>query len=264
MSTYNDQESNAIAFSFVDAHSHVDRYGDNLDTVLSEIKARRILTISNSMDVASYKRNLEIATKCSLAIPAFGIHPWMAPQYVDKLAELDEHIDSAPVLGETGLDHHFVEDTSQYPAQMKVFEHLLAASAKQRKPICLHTKGAESEVVELINKYKPERVVVHWYSGPLRELDELIALGAYFTAGVEVLHSKNIKEIARRIPNDRLLTETDNPGGWEWLTGEPGMPRLVLDVIAELARLRGAEQGFIAKLVSGNCLRLLDRDPCSG
>ena len=93
---------------FIDAHSHVDRYDlvdeQALGSALAEITQHRILTISNSMDLPSYKRNLEISEMCSLVLPTFGVHPWNAPEYANRLDDLSKAIEQSPMIGEIGLD----------------------------------------------------------------------------------------------------------------------------------------------------------------
>ena len=146
----------------IDAHSHVDRYDlvDEcaLESALAEITQHRILTISNSMDLPSYKRNLEISEMCSLVLPTFGVHPWNAPEYADRLDDLSEAIEQSPMIGEIGLDHYFIQDTSTYPAQRKVLEFFLGAAREQEKITNLHTKGAEREVLGVIG-VKPSFLV---------------------------------------------------------------------------------------------------------
>jgi TatD DNase family protein len=82
----------------IDAHSHVDRYGlvheHALQSALAEIAQHRILTISNSMDLPSYRRNLEISEECDLVLPVFGVHPWNAPEYANRLQDLSEAVEA--------------------------------------------------------------------------------------------------------------------------------------------------------------------------
>ncbi len=103
---------------FIDTHSHVDRYDlvdeQALGSALAEITQHRILTISNSMDLPSYERNLEIGKMCSLVLPTFGVHPWNATEYANRLEDLSEAIEQSPMIGEIGLDHFFVKDTSTH------------------------------------------------------------------------------------------------------------------------------------------------------
>lgn len=246
---------------WIDAHAHLDHYGDALPAALDEIAQHRILTFSVSMDVESYQRAQTIVRGHPYVLATFGIHPWEAPRFADDLSALDAWIAGSPLLGEIGLDTYWVEDPAAYPAQRRVFEYFLAAARAQDKIVNLHTKGAEREVLDLLRRYRVRRAIVHWYSGPLDVLDELIAWGAYFTVGVEVLHSDLIRAIARRIPAEQLLTETDNPGGWEWLAGEVGMPRLVLDVMRALAELRRTDEITLAAQLRANLVRLVGDDP---
>ncbi len=249
---------------FIDAHSHIDRYDlideQALGSALAEITQHKILTISNSLDLPSYKRNLEIGEMCNLVAPTFGVHPWNAPAYADRLDDLHEAIEQSPMIGEIGLDHHFVQDTRAYPAQRKVIEFFLGAAREQKKIVNVHTKGAEGEVLELLDQYDIPRVIVHWYSGPLDIFRNMAARGVYFTVGVEVLYSEHLQAIAREIPSRQLLTETDNPGGPKGFIGKPGMPGLVRDVVQGVAKARRTTAESIMQTVQANFLELMGDD----
>ena len=142
-----------------------------------------------------------------------------------------------------------------------MLEFFLRAARVQDKIINLHTKGAEREILELLDQYGIPRVIVHWYSGPLEMFRELVARGVYFTVGIEVLHSEHILAIAQEIPLGQLLTETDNPGGPKEYIGKPGMPALVRDVVQGLAEARGATTESIRQAVQANLLELTREDP---
>jgi len=246
---------------WIDAHAHLDHYGDALDAALDAIERHRIVTISVSMDPDSYRAAKAIAGRSALVLATFGVHPWEAHKLSGDLGALDEAIAESPMLGEIGLDFHWVRDADSYSAQRRVFAYFLAAARDQDKIVNLHTKGAEREVLDQLQRHDIRRAIVHWYSGPRDVLDDLIAFGAYFTVGVEVMRSKHIQAIARHIPADRLLTETDNPGGWEWFTGKIGMPELLLDTAQTLARVRGMTVEALRETVRANFLRLAGDDP---
>lgn len=244
----------------IDAHAHVDRYGDDLENVLSEIESESILTVSVSMDLPSWERNREIAGRSRLVVPAFGIHPWNAADYVRRLEEIAPAISSAAMIGEIGLDHHFVEDPAAYPAQQQVLEFFLEAASEQDKIVNLHTMGAEAAVLHLLSSSGVERAIVHWYAGPLEPFHGLVDRGVFFTVGVGILGCQYVRTIAREIPSDLLLTETDNPGGLEWLTGTPGSPRSINDVVSTLAGVRGVTSEDIVRTVEANFRRLIEGD----
>jgi TatD DNase family protein len=248
----------------IDAHAHLDRYVDpvnRLDDAMDEIERHGILTVANAMDLPAYERTVEIAGDCDLAVPIFGVHPWRAPQYADRLDDLRQPTARSAMLGEIGLDHGFVEDENAYPAQRKVLEFFLAAASEQDKVVHLHTKGAEAEVLELLDRYEVRRALVHWYSGPLDLLQDFVARGVYLTVGVEVLYSDHIVTIAREVPPDLLLTETDNPGGPRQYIGGWGMPSLICDVVRGLAEVRGISEDALVDAVQANFLRLIEDDP---
>ncbi|MBW2092955.1 MAG: TatD family hydrolase, partial [Deltaproteobacteria bacterium] len=209
----------------------------------------------------SYQKNLKIGRMCDLVLPIFGVHPWNAPGHVDHLDDLKEAIDRSPILGEIGLDYHFVKDTSQYPAQRRVFEFFLAEASKQDKIVNLHTKGAEKDVLQLLEQYDIKKALIHWYSGPFDIFRELAARGAYFTVNTAVLQSEHIRKIAREISSDHLLTETDSPGGPRMSTGEAGTPVQVKEVVKALADLRHTVVEDIIQTVQRNFQRLIQGDP---
>jgi len=245
----------------IDAHAHLNLYGEDLDQALLELEDLSIFTVTNSMDPDSYGKNLEIAGRSDLVLATFGVHPWNAPLYVDRLEELNDPALTSPALGEIGLDRRFVEDESQYPAQEAVFEFLLAAARDRNQLVTLHTSGAEETVLGLLDLYGIERAIVHWYSGPVETFRELVERGTYFTFGPEVAVSEHIRALAREVPVGLLLTETDNPGGPKWLTGEPGRPHLIRDVVGALAEIRETSPGEIERTVEENFRRLVLGDP---
>ena len=244
----------------IDAHSHLDHYDDPKEA-LARIERRRILTLANSMDPASYERNLALAEECPFVLPSFGIHPRRAPEHVDHLADLGPLMEQSPMLGELGLDFHWVRDKDAYPHQIRVFEFLVREAADQNKIVNLHTKGAERRILDTLRGFGATRAIIHWYSGPMDVLDEMIAEGYLFTVGVEVLYSEKIQAVACAVPHRQLLSETDNPGGNRWLTGEAAPPDIIADVVAAVARLKGLPPEKMEAVVQANFLRLIDGDP---
>jgi TatD DNase family protein len=244
----------------IDAHVHLDRYGDRLSDALREIAQEKIFTVATAMDAASYAKLKAIAESSPLIVPTFGVHPKRAPQYAACLKDLSPLIEESPAIGEIGLDFHWEKDTSTYPSQRKVLEYFFAAAREQNKFVNLHTKGGEKEILQLLERYQIQRAIIHWYSGPMDIFGAMVQYGAYFTVGVEVLYSEHIKAIARALPDRLLLTETDNPGGLKWLRGVIGMPKDLGKVIETLAQLRNSTAASIRRTVHANFMRLIEND----
>jgi TatD DNase family protein len=243
---------------FVDAHAHLDKYDDQeIGHVVKTIEQERILTISVSVDEASYTRTERIAQRSELIIPAFGIHPSEAQRFADTLPRLQHYADRSPIIGEIGLDYRLVTDDTLYPAQRRVFAWFLEHAKGQNKPISVHCVGAERDTAAMIVEHGVERVIIHWYSGPLDVLDEMIDAGFSFSIGIEVMHSDHMRTITAAIPDRQLLTETDNPGGPQWLTGSWGYPHFIGDGVNKIAVVRGVHRDDLRAMVHDNMARII-------
>lgn len=248
----------------IDTHSHLDRYllgrfGGEIEPILRQIEEHRILTISNSMDPSSYRTNCRIAKNSEYVIPAFGIHPWNAHHYLNKTGLIRKLISMTDVVGEIGLDYFCVKDRDKYPAQKKILNLFLSES--KDKILSLHTKGAEEDVLDLLRKHGNKGVIIHWFSGSLDVLDEMIREGYYFSVVPEVKFSDHMQTILKKIPIAQILTETDNPGGPEGYMGGKGMPVLIESAIEGIARTKGKSPAQVERIVQDNFARLIEPLP---
>jgi len=245
---------------FIDAHAHLDKYDSELPAIIGEIEANEIFTLSVSMDVESYVKSKKLDSKCKWILSTFGIHPWNAPTVHKKLQSLDALIADSPVIGEIGLDYHFVKEPEQYGPQQDVFEYFVRKGVSQNKILNIHSTGAEADVDSVLGNLNARRAIVHWYSGPLDILKKLNDKGVYITVGVEVLTNPHTQAVAKAVPAGLLLTETDNPGGYRWLTGTVGMPLLIKSVVEKLSELRGWNPDQTREMIFENFLRLAGAD----
>lgn len=260
--TITDQNQRKV---LIDAHAHLDKYGDDeVEEVLAAIERHRILTLTVAEDPASFVRAEAIAIRSDLVVAGFGIHPSVAHEHADSMDEVSKIASRSPFIGEVGLDYRFVTDDALYTLQRQVFATLLTLARDQKKLVNVHCAGAEQDAADMLRTHRTERAIIHWYSGPLDVLSQLVAGGYMFTIGVEVMCSTHIRDVARAVPSDQLLTETDNPGGLRWLTGEVGQPQVIRDVVSELATVRGVHPEELAATVQSNMVRLVGDDPLLG
>jgi TatD DNase family protein len=246
----------------IDAHTHIDMFDDAaLPTALAEIAQHQIFTLSVTIDVASYERAKTIADDNRLIVPLFGIHPWEAYRFADDLDSLAPLLAESPMLGEIGLDFLLVKDKTLYPKQFAVFDYFLATAVSQQKIVHIHGLGAETAVLQRLEQFQPPTPIVHWYAGPLNLIDRYLAVGTYFTFGVELLYSEKIEQILAAIPPDRLLTETDNPGANKLFAQKPGTPGLIQQVTAKMARCRQLGNAEMETVINQNFTRLIASSP---
>ncbi|MFZ0796532.1 MAG: TatD family hydrolase [Terriglobales bacterium] len=245
---------------YIDAHAHLDKYDLQLPQVIEEIEQHEIFTISVSMDPEGYAKSKEIDERTAWVLSTFGVHPWNAPTFHSQLETLQPLIDASPMVGEIGLDYHFIAEPENHALQRDVFLFFVKQGISQKKILNIHSKGAEADVDRILGELGANRAIIHWYSGRIQQLHSLAEKGVYFTVGVEVLFSAAIQEIAKSVPSSLLLTETDNPGGYGWLTGTPGMPSIIISVVQKLAELRGWSAEETKAIVLQNFLQLVGDD----
>ena len=137
------------------------------DSILDEIEAAHIATVSVSVDPTSYERCRAIAERCRLIVPTFGIQPWEAPRFVGALDEIASLAATSPMIGEIGLDHTSVADPTSLDQQRVMFGALLDIAGEQRKAVNVHSTGAERETAAMLRSRGLERVIMHWYAGDL-------------------------------------------------------------------------------------------------
>jgi TatD DNase family protein len=245
---------------YVDAHAHLDKYDSELPEILHEIERNEIFTVSVSMNPESYARSRKIGEQSQWVVTSFGVHPWDAPEFCNRLESLDPLIDASPMVGEVGLDYHFVTEPEKHVVQREVFKYFVRKGVSQEKILNIHSKGAEADVDRILGELGAKRAIIHWYSGPMQELEKLVEKGLYFSIGVEILSNSHIQAITKAIPAPQLLTETDNPGGYRWLTGEFGRPSIIRSVVEMISDIREWNRWETERLIVENFMQLARKD----
>lgn len=244
---------------FIDAHNHLDFYEDNLSAALDMIKQHNIMTLGCSVDVKSYLFTKELSKDNPCIIPCFGVHPWRAHENYEGLDKLDEYVRQCKVIGEIGLDYHWILEKEKYPFMRQVFKYFLEKAREYNKLTNIHTKGAELEIFESVKRYNLKTPIIHWYSGPKEVLIKLLDYGCYFTISVDIGHSELTKEIVKFLPLDRILTETDGPTSLEWVNGEYGYPLEVKNIVKQISAIKGFSYEEVKEEVSNNFKVLMNK-----
>src|SRR5690606_31942578 len=114
-------------------------------------------------------------------------------------------------IGEVGLDNSN-KTPNDYFTQRHVFEKIINTCADQTgKILTVHSRKAENDVINVIGNNFPGKVILHWYSGSIGNLEKAIEYGYYFSINYPMTQSESGKKIVRRIPIDRILLESDGP-----------------------------------------------------
>jgi TatD DNase family protein len=137
---------------YIDAHAHFDKYDSQLPQAIKEIEQHEIFTISVSMDPEGYAKSKAIDKQTKWILSTFGVHPWNAPTFHSQLEALQPLIDASPMIGEIGLDYHFIPEPENHALQRDVFLHFVKQGICQKKILNIHSKGAEADVDRILGE----------------------------------------------------------------------------------------------------------------
>lgn len=245
----------------VDSHCHLDllnldRHDGSLDAALTAARQRGVshfLCISVELErFDDIRRIAEAHDDVSITV---GVHPCHTSAEQPDLARLLALAEHPKVvgIGETGLD--YFHDASTRVQQQALFSTHIEASKRTGKPLIIHTRSSREDVLAQMRAEGAEQAVMHCFTEDWDTAKAALDLGYYISISGIVTFPKatELKDVARRIPLDRLLIETDAP----WLApvpyrGKPNEPAFVADTAAHIAMLRGISPEALAEATTEN------------
>ena len=256
--------------SLIDSHCHID--GPEYDADRAEVIARaRDAGVTTMLNVGTgdphggaFERAVELADKHSQIYAAIGVHPHDAKLFDDaaeeRLLNLIRHSRRVIAWGEIGLDYHY--DHSPRDTQREVFKRQLRLAREQNLPVVIHSREADDDTIAILAEELTgyQRAgVLHCFGGSLKMAQVAIDLGFFisFAGNLTFKKAEHLREVARQLPLDRLLIETDCP----YLTpvpfrGKRNEPARVVETARCLAEIHGKESEEIELVTSENFLKL--------
>jgi TatD DNase family protein len=251
----------------IDSHCHLDRldlsaHGGSLDAALAAARGRGVghfLCIGISADNAAAVKALSeryTDVDCTVGVHPLDLQPGVAPALDWLLAELNHpHV---VAIGETGLDYHYEPEAAEL--QRQAFRLHLQAAQLTGKPVIVHTREARADTLALLREAAlPQAGVLHCFTEDWPMAKAALDLGFYISlSGIVTFRNADaLRDVARQVPADRLLIETDAP----YLApiphrGKPNLPEYVRDVAEFLAPLRGVDVDTLAEQTTQNFQRL--------
>jgi len=215
----------------IDVHAHLDLEGyevyGGIDKVIDESIQNGVkVIITNGTNIESNRKILEIAKKHSVVKVALGIYPTHCLEMIEngeedkftsELKFIEEQIKHKKciAIGEVGLEYKEVKDLDEKKKNIEkdCLRKFIAIAKKHDIPIILHSRGAELELVELLEAegMKDRKVVMHCFSGRKHVVQRIRDNNWYFSIPCNVDRSLHFQQIVMDTPTDRLLTETDSP-----------------------------------------------------
>src|SRR6267142_2257994 len=255
---------------FIDSHAHIDgpEYDGDRDEVIQRARdagVRAILNVgTGDPHSGALERAIQLAEDHDDIFAAVGTHPHDARLFDDAAAERIKKLikESSRVIawGEIGLDYHY--DNSPRDVQREVFRRQLRLAREAGLPVIIHTREAEDDTIEILRSEWSDanlRGIMHCFSGSLQLAEAALDLGFLISfAGVLTFKKADeLRDVARHVPLDRLLIETDCP----YLTpvpfrGRRNEPAHVVEVARCLAGIHDKSFDEMGDITTNNFARL--------
>ena len=248
-------------FSIIDSPAHYDdeSYDEDRDKILNELKNNGVIGILNcAASYDSLKTTDKLTKDYDFINGALGIHPENADEFKENtLDEIKEYIrnnNKIVAIGEIGLDYYWDENPPK-DVQKEVFRKQMKLAEELQLPVVIHDREAHQDTLEIIKEYPTVTGVVHCFSGSVEFAKECIKLGYYigFTGVVTFKNAKKIVQVAKEIPIDRILVETDCP----YMSPEPNRGKrnqsyYIKYIIEKIEEIKGIDPYELNKIVNEN------------
>lgn len=250
----------------IDTHSHIDleNFEDHFDKVIETAKEYGVEKIViPGVSPVGFERIIDLCERYKNVFGAVGVHPEDVNSYDDNAEKLIREYIKHPkivAIGEIGLDYYW--DKSQVERQKEIFERQILIAKEFGKPVLVHDREAHLDIFEILKKTNASQigVVMHCFSGSPEFAMECVREGFYIALGgvVTFKNAKKTKEVAKVVPLDKLLLETDAPYMAPVpFRGQENQPAFVKFVAQEIADLRGISFEEVALTTTKNAQNLL-------
>ena len=261
----------------IDTHCHLAHLED-ADAVIARAKAAGVgAIIAASAEPDDFAKNIALCEKYENVFCTIGIHPEYATdchcEERQLRSNLGEHAtcltgllsrfaprnDKIVGIGEIGLDYHY--GAEHRAAQIELFRAWLEIARDAGLPVAIHTREAEDDTAEVLRDFDVAGVM-HCFTGSWEFAKKMLDRGFYFSAGgiITFKNAADLRETFRRLPNDRIVIETDSP----WLApvpyrGKPCEPAMMVETAKVLAEIKGLQLSELEAVLEENTRRLFPR-----
>ena len=254
----------ALLIMLVDSHCHLDfpDLASNLDELLAKMRDNEVShALCVSVNLQDFPRVLALAEAYSNLFASVGVHPDyenLAEPQAAQLAALAAH-PRVVAIGETGLDYFRLKGDLEW--QRERFRQHIRAARQCDKPLIIHTREAAEDTLRIMAEEGADSVggVMHCFTESWEVAQQAMEMNFYisFSGIVTFKKAVSLKEIAKRIPLERMLVETDSP----YLSpvphrGKMNQPAFVRHVAEEIAELRGITVNEVATVTTRNFFKL--------
>ena len=245
---------------FIDTHCHLNReYDDDVDALIKRANDVDVnALVCATSNIKDFLPAIKIAETHKNIFVTIGVHPDFVP--TNPYEVLTEEILNNPLvvgIGEIGLDYHYNPQTR--PQQIELFEQEIEIANKHKLPIAIHTRDAENDTIDVLKKYPGVYGVMHCFTSNWELAKYALDCGFYFSASgiLTFKNSESIRETFSKIPNDRIVIETDSPFCAPVpYRGKQCEPYMVVETAKVLAQIKNLQLDDLENILFENTKQL--------
>lgn len=249
-----------------DSHAHYDdeAFDSDRDVLIEKLKENNVEYILNcGSSLKGAVDSVNLAEKYDFIYAAVGIHPEFAYDVnettIKSLEDLTKN-KKVKAVGEIGLDYYYDENPPR-EVQKKAFILQMELAKKVGLPVVIHDRDAHKDTLDIIKKYPEVKGVIHCFSGSVEFARECLKLGYYigFTGIVTFKNAKKVINVAKEVPINRMLVETDCPYMAPTpFRGKRNDSSYIKYTLTKLAQIRGEDYDYMENITNKNAKRLLN------
>lgn len=248
-----------------DSHAHYDdeSFNEDREQVIKELKENGIVGVLNcGASFEGARTSVALADKYDIFYAAVGIHPENALEFNQNvLEELRDMAKNKRVraIGEIGLDYYYEENPPR-EVQKSVFRAQMKLAEELNLPVVIHDRDAHEDTLNILKEFPKVKGVLHCFSGSVEFARECLKLGYNigFTGVVTFKNAKKLVEVAKEVPLDRMLVETDCPYMAPTpFRGKRNRSDYINYIIEKIAKIKGVSEEEISKATINNTKLML-------
>ncbi len=226
----------------IDSHCHLTELTNIKEEIVKASENNVKTIISNSVDLNSMKKNLELKKQFKEIKIALGIHPSNIVKISEKeiikgIEFIKTNIKNNIAVGEIGLDFKDAKNKKEREIQRKYFKEFIEIGKKFNKPLIIHSRYAGKNILEILKENNAKKVLMHWFLNSEKEIKKAIELNYYISITPNIIFSEHKKELIKQIPLKQLLFETDAPARFNEQYSKPFWVKKIAEKTSEIFNL---------------------------
>lgn len=248
---------------FIDIHCHLDFFKDGeVKGIVERAEKKKVgLILTQGIDAKSNEKVLELEKKYNIVHAALGLYPTDAVKLSDKEVEkiidtIRKNKDNVLAIGEIGMDYKWTLKKEDRKRQAEIFRKMISLGIELDKPVIVHARQAEEDVVNILEEMKAKKVIMHCFTGSMKLVKRIFENKWYMTIPTMVTYLEHFQKVIEIAPIEKLFCETDSPYLHPIKGEKNNEPGNVIESYKKIAEIKKITLDETKRIINANYKRL--------